>query len=566
MLEEYSIDKKSVVLNFSKGYCKTHQDIFNSSCFYRILELYLEKIGKNDTLTFGHFKSCFGETNDLIIEGLIAFFKATIEEKLEQTKIKYKDIFEKQDITLNFIWDFYNYWRSYERYAIFGANNDGNFESITNFTALILKTYRKIRETLIESKNKIYRQLNAGINLSIVLSNAKIYEDIYPQLKGVNFIDTIILQPPFFINNSGETIVGNFDEVNENPLTSIKLDKNKWLCLPLKIADKIAFVYFHGNFMSNGIALSNIFEIAEAKDYENRKPDLILVFGAEDNKPGVRTNFYQDKDKGITIGYISHDVSVDYFGYMKRMLLTIFNIQILDEGKLPVNGYLANITLKNGNSYNIIIVGDSSSGKHETIRAFETLATEYIKEIQSVFSDIGYLYMKDGQIYASGTETGVFMKFTELSGSDTYKTMDRGIFINLENENNIRVATALNSSGITTAGYKVDYFLYANNYEEGTECNIFDSSEEAIKVFTEGKRVVRTDNSKVEESVLFANKYGALQRENETKKLIEKYVKQMIENKVFVGEIRTGASLGSYADKGPLLVARKLFDSIVYSK
>jgi hypothetical protein len=412
-------------------------------------------------------------------------------------------------------------------------------------------------------RNKIYRQLNAGANLGLVVQSVNWKNNDYKQFSKIDFIKTIVLQPPFFAINKESVVNSDFVEVFKNPIEKLKFDANKWVCLPIKIGEYLAFVYFHIDFMANGITLSNIFELADISECENKQPDLILVFGAEDKSDDVKTNFYHDKTNDIVIGYLNHHEKLDYFTYMKRMLLTIFNIKLLTKNKLPVRGYLANIVLKNGKTSNLLIVGDSESGKHEVISAFEVLASGYISEIKIIFSDIGYLYSEGKNVYSSGTETGIFTKFTELKGSDIFKTVDRGIFINSEGDDDVRVATTMNTFAATNAKYKIDYFLYANNYEEGNEIEPLNSLAEAKDVFLSGKRKASINSREIEE-VCFANRYGGKQRPKETEKLLTEYLEKMIKDKnVYVGQIRTGTTIENYNDKGPLLVARKIFDSII---
>jgi hypothetical protein len=570
MLQEFSINKKNIILNFSKKYCTTSDEIFDSECYKKVILLFLEKKEKINADMYKYLRKCFGNSNEEILANVTLFLKSVCDKSTTLVILREKDktgIFEDLNVFLSFVWDVYDFWRSFERYSIYSSDRNESivFEQMTNLTQLILKSYRKIREKLSETKNKIYRQLNAGANVGLLLSNNEV-KNIYKELDGIPFIKTILLQPPFFITNKGKMILNNFNEVNENPISKLNLNKEEWFCLSLKISNKLIFAYFHIDFMANGITLSNIFEIADSSEYETKKPDLILIFGVKDKNSNIETIFYQDKENSTIVGYVNYHEAIDYFGYIKRMILTIFNIQILDEGRLPVNGCLLNIVLQNNKTTNVVMVGDSSSGKHETIRALEILTKGYVKEIKTIFTDIGYLHIKDNVVYASGTETGIFTKFTELSGSDTYKTIDRGIFINLQDDNDIRVATNLNNFNVTNLPYKVDYFMYLNNYEEGMEYTPLSNVDEATKVFIEGKRVVKVDNTKIEEKILFSNKYGAIQREEETKKSVIKYIKTMLSTNVAVGEVRTGVSLRGYADKGPLLVAKKIFDLIVYGK
>ena len=81
------------------------------------------------------------------------------------------------------------------------------------------------------------------------------------------------------------------------------------------------------------------------------------------------------------VGYVSHSEEIDYFGYMKKMTLTLHNLVMIKRGYLPIHGAMVNVELKNGKSANIVIMGDSGAGKSESLEAFRTLSEEYIRSI-----------------------------------------------------------------------------------------------------------------------------------------------------------------------------------------
>ena len=94
------------------------------------------------------------------------------------------------------------------------------------------------------------------------------------------------------------------------------------------------------------------------------------------------------------IGYVSYSENYDYFGYMKKMVLTLYNVKMINEKKLPLHGAMIELTLKNGKRSNIIIIGDSGAGKSETLEAFRIMAEEEIKEMKTIFDDMGTLVIR----------------------------------------------------------------------------------------------------------------------------------------------------------------------------
>jgi hypothetical protein len=116
-------------------------------------------------------------------------------------------------------------------------------------------------------------------------------------------------------------------------------------------------------------------------------------------------------------------------------------------------------------------------------------------------------------------------------------------------------------------GYRVDLFLYANNYkivEEGEPgVRYFKDLNEAKEVFRSGKRMAKgttTENGLVES--YFANPFGPLQKSEDTDKLLDLYFEAMFKTKVKVGEIFTQLGVPDKEKSGPRDAAMELFKEI----
>ena len=117
------------------------------------------------------------------------------------------------------------------------------------------------------------------------------------------------------------------------------------------------------------------------------------------------------------------------------------------------------------------------------------------------------------------------------------------------------------------AGYEVDFFLYANNYDklekDENSISILDDKEEAIKVFKRGARFAKgttTEKGLVES--YFANPFGPYQKQETCDKLIETYFAKLYENEKKVGQIKTQLGVSGMETDGPLKSARELFEII----
>ena len=486
MKQEFSINRNSIMLNFTAKYCTTSDELLSSVGFRKILNSYVLKITKKDTEVYRHLKALAGEAD--ITEEVTHLFKLLIVfdiEALEKLDERYITFFSNREIVIEFIEGLYSYWRRFERYAIIrnkkfeaGLQNANFFNSMNNFTNLVLTTYRKIEETVMGTKHRVYRQLPAGANLGIIVSNVNwnIPKEYYA-LEKVNFINSVILQPPFITYPKQNTRKGIFKEVNENPIEGMYLNSEDWLCYPAKVGSLLAFIYFNKDFMAQGVTLSNLFELAEEEEYANKKPDIVFVYGARDFDPKMKTLFYNDKINDIMVGYINYSEDIDYFGYVKKMTLTLHNLKMIEQGGLPIHGAMVNVTMKTGDSFNIVIMGDSGAGKSESLEAFRILSEEYVKEMKVIFDDMGVLKIKNGKILGYGTEIGAFVRLDDLDSGYAYKQMDRSIFMN-PNKINSRIVIPISSYNTIMTGFPVEYFLYANNYEEGAELEFFNSPEE----------------------------------------------------------------------------------------
>jgi energy-coupling factor transporter ATP-binding protein EcfA2 len=309
-----------------------------------------------------------------------------------------------------------------------------------------------------------------------------------------------------------------------------------------------------------------LFELAREEDYRGKKPDIIYVFGSRESGEEIKTVFYDDEKNDIMLGYVSHSEDIDYFGYMKKMSLTLHNLIMIKRGFLPIHGAMVNIVLKNGKEANVIIMGDSGAGKSESLEAFRTLSEEHISDMTIVFDDMGTIKEKDGKIYGYGTEIGAFVRLDDLDQGYAFKEMDRSIFMNPD-KINARLVMPVASYKEIMKGYKVDLFLYANNYdnvEEGeNSIQYFNSPEEAIKVFKAGARMAKgttTEKGLVES--YFANPFGPAQKQKECDILLDKYFNNLYKAEAKVGQMKTCLAIQGLEKEGPRKAALELFEII----
>ena len=578
MRKEFSINNDKVLINFTAKYCTTYEMVLDSDGFRRTLEVYLKKAQNKRSNSYRYLTEAL-ESNDIqyIRKNLVTVFKwltlMTVEEILE-VNINYKGLFEDRNEFIKVIEDFYRFWRRLERYTIIhtdrvrqGLAAMSFTEANSNFSRLILKLYRKVEENVLGEKPLVFRQIPVGGNCSVMINKVNWpMPKSYRMLQEINFIDCILIEPPFITYPKRNTRTGIFSEVTENPLKNCVINKEHWFCYPAKVGELLAYVYFHRDFMEHGITLCNLFEMAKRDECRNRKPDIIYVFGGTDKEEDFKTVFYDDVENDIMLGYINHSDQIDYFGYMKKMILTLHNLIMIKKGYIPIHGAMVNIKLKSGKEANVVIMGDSGAGKSESLEAFRALGKDNISDMTVIFDDMGIFKNTDNEVVGYGTEIGAFVRLDDLEQGYAFNEIDRSIFMNPD-KINARLVMPITPYFEIVKGYKVDMMLYANNYTaveaEDKSIEFFGNVDEAINVFKSGARMAKgTTSEKGLVESYFANPFGPVQMKEKTDVLIEEYFNLMFKNNIKIGQIKTCLGIKGQEKDGPRRAAIELFDII----
>lgn len=570
MRSQFSLERNTAIINFSAYYCDSSEKVINSKGFRRVLETYTEHFQETHMQAYGALVECVKDQN--LVDYLLQIFKLLlvleIDDLLHMNEEDQRLLIDYREYLIEFIEGLYNYWRRIERYSLVynryygeGLQKANFIEANDKFTNLILSTYRTINEKLSLQHRSVYRQLNAGANAAVVLQKINWTEDErFAGLNRVLFIESIVLNPPLITYPKQNKRKGVFKEVDYNPLKDVKLTRDDWFCYPALVGQSLAYIFFHKDFMSQGITLSNLFELAPVDMCKNRKPDLLYVFGYPDEESKIV--FHHDQQEDMLIGYASYDDEYDYFGYLKKMILTLHNVRMINQGKLPIHGAMVNLRLNDGKEKNVVIIGDSGAGKSESLEALRIIGEGYIKEMKVIFDDMGTFALEDGKLVAYGTEIGAFIRLDDLDIGYAYKQLDRSIFMNPD-KINARLVIPVSAYSDVIKGHKIDLVLYANNYESGEELEFYNDVEEAKRVYLRGARLAKgTTNEKGLVESFFANPFGPVQREEQTRILIDRYFQALFDEKVQVGQIRTKLALEGFEHEGPMQVAKKLFQYI----
>jgi energy-coupling factor transporter ATP-binding protein EcfA2 len=474
-----------------------------------------------------------------------------------------------QTEVLQSIEDLYSFYRSFLRISVINLKNNNivasEFMSIDNrFNELIRGIYRNVEEKLQGFTNKTYRQVNAGTNACVLVEPHRWQMPAnYSALKKINFVDTIMLRPPMMMHTKSNKREGVFSAVSYNPIDHFSGDKNDWFCFPAKIGESLAFIYFHKDYFVSGLALANLFEVASSEEVENAKPDLVLLFGLEQTE-GQVSHYYHDEENDIWVGEVPYNDKTTYFGYMKKMCLTLHNLHMIYSDRLPIHGSMVRIKFSNGKNKTVVFFGDSGAGKSESIEALQEIADEKIVELETIFDDMGSFALDDnGQVYAQGTETGAFVRLDDLSTAVAFNNMDRGVYLNPERKN-ARVIIPANNFQRVVTHHTIDMWVYANNYDSEIGVHQFENPQIAQETFIAGKRKALGTTDEVGMSTtFFANPFGPVQEEAKTRPLINTMFEQLYKQNIYVGEIYT--HLGNDKSKGALNEsAKQLLDVLMH--
>lgn len=564
-MKKFKLSKNYAIINFDSVNCNSGSEILQSRSFSLVIRRYIRQLKLDNSIFISKFE--YLSTNDLV-----DFYKLLFVYSLEEAVLAHK-VFNREDIYLlyEFTEGLYDFWRKLERFGLVKSSKNyspstkvSDLIAISNdFNKIIITLYRSISQKLLGSAYSVYRQLPAGINSNLlyIRHRFKANED-YEIIQNIPFIVRTATTTPFIIKSKSNTRSGLFTEIDYNPISKINMNPNDFIAFPILVGSLLAFVYIHNDFLHHGIALTNLFEFAKYNSFKKMKPDLIFIYGIEEDKYDL--NYYNDELNETLVGFVTRNDKNDYFGYLKKMLLTLHNVSMIKKGNLPIHGAMVNVKLKNDETKNVVIIGDSGAGKSETLEGLRVVGEGIIKKMDIVFDDMGlFKYGRNNVVVSNGTETGAFVRLDDLDASYVYEVMDRAIFLN-PHQINARVVIPISSYNLINLDHKVDILLYANNYDEKREgITLFDNIDDAIKTFEKGVRKAKGTTSEVGlVETYFANPFGPVQLKEETEKLVRKYFNSLKDNNVIVGEIYTKLAIDGMESRGPQEAAKSLLELI----
>ncbi|OCN04403.1 hypothetical protein A4S06_11325 [Erysipelotrichaceae bacterium MTC7] len=561
MKEKLYLHDNVAIINFDLAYPTTMSELLGSRSLGLFAKKYFKHLEKRDPDMYAWLTNGF--TMDQATRALSRVFRQLIVMNPDEIDDYY--LTDKKKL-LEFVEGLYNYWKSHQRFSYTrqrytGRNSSSFVLSDSNFNTLLRSTYRFLEQKLQGRKSGVYRQLQAGTNsaMSTYRPRKLTFPETYKAYADIPMIEAVMLRTPMILTTRSNKRTGMFEETNANPVEYFTGDKSTWFCYPAKVGALLVHIYFHRDFTCSGVSLANLFELASPEEAQ-QKPDAIVQFANEDGK--AETTFYYDAENELYVGNVSYMQQAEYFGYMKKMVLTLHNLVMMRRGWLPIHGAFVNITLYDGKRKGIMLMGDSGAGKSESIEALKALGNDVIKDIEVVFDDMGTIHIEDGVPYGQGTEIGAFIRLDDLDPGTPYRDMDRSVFINPD-VLNARVITPAAPYSVIARNHKIDLFCYANNYDTDLGMRNIEDMNEAKPIFVEGKRMAKGTTQEVGLSTTyFANPFGPMQKQEVCDPIIDEVFDTLKANNIYVGEIFTHLGLDRGDRDGINVAAQELLKFI----
>lgn len=577
----FKITGKKVFIRLKNQICDSSEELLRSELFYEIIKRAVAALDRRKSILLKVFGS--KEVNDANVRLLIQtleFLEKMSVDLVGRVVAGSEDFLRDKNALNDFVEYLYNYWRSLDRFIICDSEGEQydkrpfrTFnDTIEDLTDLVRRTYREIQENITGTHPRIYRQVAAGAEMAAIACSVRVPypSDFYEKLNAIPIIRQVLFYPPLVLNQLNNTREGKFERIQENPLARFDLKRDEWLCYPVKAGDLLILVYFKEKFFEMGLSLCNLFELASDEDLK-RKPDAVYIYGAPEKSlewPGIfPTVFYDDEKNGMLVGAIPESDRFGYFGYLKKMILTLHNIKRIKTGRMPFHGAFMKIYLKGKKPATILLIGDTGAGKSETLEAMRSFGAEEIQDVVVISDDMGSLELKpDGSVVGYGTETGAFLRLDDLKPGYALGQIDRAIIMSPSKVNS-RIALPITTYATIIQPHSVDFVLYANNYEDIDEdhpiIERFKTPEEALKVFREGT-VMSKGTTKTTGLVhaYFSNVFGPVQYKVEHDALAKKFFEAFFAKGLFVGQMRTRLGVPGWEQKGPEASAPELLDLI----
>jgi len=575
--QSFRIVGNKVIMHVRGRVCENADELLSSDLFMEITRRYIRNLAEKQSILIALFDG--RGVDDSLLQRLVEALKVLCKIPIRQASVALPGaelFFRDPSLLSRFVEHLYNYWRAFDRYVVCDSEGDvldkrpyRTFnDTIGTMTHLIRAVYRDIEENITGDHPRIYRQVSAGAEVAAISlpKTFSLPQGPYAKLADVPVIRQVLINPPLILNPPMNKRTGQFVKVDRNPLDLVEIKPQEWLCYPAMVGPLLILIYFHEKFFELGFSLCNLFELADEASLK-RKPDAMYCFGVPEgslDSLGVfPTVFFEDTDDEILSAAVPASDKFGYFGYLKKMALTLHNVRMMLMGKLPFHGAFVRMVLRDGIEKNVLIIGDTGAGKSEMLEAFRIIGADSIRDIIIIADDMGSIDIDDnGDIIGYGTEIGAFLRLDDLRPGYAFGQIDRSIIMS-PSQVNARIILPVADYETVMKGHRIDMVLYANNYEQVDDerpvIERFSSVEQAYCVFREGTVMSKGTTTSIGiVHSYFANIFGPPQYRDIHDKLALVFFNAFFARGVFVGQMRTRLGIAGYEMDGPEVAAREL--------
>jgi hypothetical protein len=559
-LRRLDVDQRAIVMHTDGAVCSTTRELVESAAFERVVGLFVTHLQTHNPAALAEIAvDAADPARGAYLMDLLRLLASNPLERIAGTVPGGEGLLSQREALHNFVEGLYDFWRSFDRFMICHSElgeSDGDRRPYRTFNAtvealaqVVRDFYRDACENITGGPPRVYRQVAAGCEVGVIATPRKWAMPTHYRhtLEGIPFVRHVLMYPPLILDPPTNTRTGRFIEVDTNPIADLTLDREQWICYPARVGHLVVFVYFHQRFAGLGFALANLFEVADDEQIA-AGPDAIYLYGAPPEALAAYgdqpTVFHDDIANRVLVAAVPLEDRFGYFGYLKKMILTLHNVAAIKQGRLPFHGAFARLVLADGTGANLLLIGDTATGKSESLEALRLLGQEKISELRVIADDMGSLEVgADGAVRGYGTEIGAFVRLDDLQQGYALGQIDRAIIMSPQRVN-ARVVLPVTTMEEVLHGYAVDLLLYANNYEQVDDdhpiIERFASPEAALVVFREGAAMSKgTTTTTGLVRNYFANVFGAAQREAEHDVIAERTFAAAFAAGVFVGQLRT---------------------------
>ena len=605
-LQRLELDERQAVMYSDGSVCASTQELVESAAFGRVLHLYIDRLeaqnpavleelgmgasGESPTASVG------GAVNGPVTPGRGEIEDPRRERLLETIRMLANNPLERVSFTAGappgllvrrgplheFVEGLYDFWRRWDRFLVVRADSSpapgdrrplrGFTEAVESLARLVRALYRDVAENITGARPRVLRQVAAGAEVGVYAVGHRWpvparYRDL---LTGIPFVRDLLLYPPLLLDPPATTRAGQFVEVDESPLAGLTLEQRDWLCYPARVGRTTVFVYFHRGFMGLGLSLANLFEVASDEEVA-AGPDAVYLYGvppaALARFGALPAVFHDDRRSRLLVAAVPLEDRFAYFGYLKKMVLTLHNVCAMDRGAMPFHGAYARLVLGDGSLATVLLIGDTATGKSETLEALRVFGADRLREVRIIADDMGTLEVDPGDgLLGFGSEIGAFVRLDDLQKGYALGQLDRSIIMS-PSKVNARVVLPVTTLDDVLHGYPVDFLLYANNHEavDATHPVVERLSDEAaaLAVFRDGAAMSKGTTTAVGVThSYFATPFGPAQRRGQHEALAASTFAAAFRAGVFVGQLRTQLGLPGRESAGPRAAAEALLDLI----